>query len=295
MAEENKDVEKGIDQVTDDILDGESEVSDHVVNQEVVTHTVTTDEGQGQGEQPAEPAEPVDKYPGLTDKHGRSFNPDIHFFDDAAGFPRLNKTGKAKGKIAIKRNVKKPGKQSKVARPKKPKPGPGVKKDVQDPEREKQTPAGEVKKSSMTPDMAAHVAAGITFRMGVLIGGEEWEPRVDSQTGLNEADFMRNSYKDYFEARGVTEVPPGWILIIALTTYAVPRLTMPKTQTRLQRFSRSFAKGVMWIKFKLSGNKKHGTRAGIGHDGERKDDVIEEDSQDINESGPGRDSIRPIK
>jgi len=292
MRQDIKDVEKGIDQLTGDILDGESEVSDHVVNQESVTDTVTTDEGKAQGEQPAQEAEPVDKYPGLKDKHGRPFNPDIHFFDEKANFPRLNKTGKAAGKIAIKRNVKKPGKHSKVAWPKKPRPDPGAVEHVTDPEQEKKA---EVKKSSMTPDMAAKVAAAVTFRMGVLIGGEEFEPRTDSQTGLNEADFMRQSYKDYFEAKGVTEVSPGWILAIALTTYVAPRLTMPKTQTRLQRISKSLARGAMWIKHKLSGRAKtDGARANIRNDGERKDDTIKEDSQPVESPGPGRDRIRPI-
>lgn len=290
MNEENKDVEKGIDQLTGDILDGESEVSDHVVNQESVTDTVTTDEGKAQGEKPAEPAEPADKYPGLTDKHGRPFNPDIHFFDEKASFPRLNKTGKAAGKIAIKRNVKKPGKQSKVARPEKPKQEMAP-KEKPEPGEEK----AEVKKSSMTPDMAAKVAAAVTFRMGVLIGGEEFEPRTDSQTGLNEAEFMRQSYKDYFEAKGVTEVSPGWILVIALTTYVAPRLTMPKTQTRIQRISKSFAKAAIWIKYKLSRKAKtDGTRVDIRNDGERENDTIKEDSEPVESPGPGRDSIRPI-
>jgi len=284
MTEENKDIEKGLEQIAGDILDGESDVSDHVVNQEAVTDTVTTDEGKTQE------AETEDKYPGLKDKHGRPFNPDIHFFDEKANFPRLNKTGKAAGKIAIKRNVKKPGKQSKVARPKKPRPDPGAKKDIQDSEQVKQTPGAEGKKSSMSPDMAAKVAAAVTFRMGVLIGGEEFEPRIDKQTGLNEADFMQQSYKDYFEAKGVTEVSPGWILVIALTTYVAPRLTMPKTQTRLQRISKSLARASMWIKYKLSGKvKRDVTRANIRTDREREDDISKTDSEEIESPGPGRD------
>ena len=96
---------------------------------------------------------------------------------------------------------------------------------------------------------AGRAAAGMIFQAGMLLGGEEWQPLIDSDLGINEPVTMAKAWGDYFVAKDIEDFPPGIALSIALIGYAVPRLTQPKTKTRLQRLG-------LWVKEKLANRKK---------------------------------------
>lgn len=245
-------MKNGIDKVAGDIIDGVSGISDFVVK-----------------EPEPEPIEPEpDKSAGLnrkpetgkTDKYGNSFNPEIHQVNKD-GTPRINrKDGFISMKAGKWNRTYKERPKSKIGRI------PGSEPEGKpEPETIKET-----FKSGLTPQMAGKVAADHTFLIGMMLGGDEWRPMKDESIGLDEAAFLTTAYANYFESMGITDIPPGWMLVIALSGYVLPRLTMPKTQTRLSRLTG-------WIKRKTGRVFKRGARSDIRHDGERKDDTSKDD------------------
>lgn len=82
---------------------------------------------------------------------------------------------------------------------------------------------------------AGVAAAEMLFMAGRAIGGEEWEPAVDTKIGLDERAMMRQAFGDYFVASGKTDIPPGTALTFCIIAYAAPRFAMPKTQSRFAR------------------------------------------------------------
>lgn len=160
----------------------------------------------------ADAAEAVGK-----DKDGNAFNPEIHA-TDGAGNPRL----KANGAYALRRGRKSTASQS----PQKP----TVTKGVVIPGT---VPARDAKEQE---SRAAGVgAANMMFVLLQAVGGSEWSPRVDTNTGLDEKAMMEHAHADAFAAWGVSDIPPGWALVFAYAMFAVPRFRMPQTQTRLQK------------------------------------------------------------
>jgi hypothetical protein len=230
-----------IDKMKKDIENGAPGVSNHVVD----SGKIPVKRVKGKPEK------------GKTDKHGRYFDKDIHQ-TNKDGTPRINKED---GFISIKqgawnrKHVESP--KSEIARPLKEvpdaSPGPEIKPEP-------------VKTSIMTPEIAGKIAADHTFLIGVLIGGEDWKPIINAEMGINEQDFITQAYTAYFRAAGIIEIPPGWMLIIALSSYAIPRFTMPRTKTRLVRAGQ-------WIKNKAGRIFKHGARLDTGDDREREDDA----------------------
>ena len=66
------------------------------------------------------------------------------------------------------------------------------------------------------------------------VGGDEWEPVVRVDLGMDEAANLRKLFGDYFVAKNYKDIPPGVALTIGLLGYAGPRFFMPKTRGRLQ-------------------------------------------------------------
>lgn len=100
------------------------------------------------------------------------------------------------------------------------------------------------------------MAANLILQIGIVTGGDEWHPRRDEETGLDEKLMLENSFADYFEATGKTDIPPAMALTVAIGAYALPRFTMPKTRSRLSKAKNALKK--WWINRKL---KKHGLKA----------------------------------
>jgi hypothetical protein len=81
------------------------------------------------------------------------------------------------------------------------------------------------------------IAASMTFTIGTIIGGDEWRPITDKSTGEDEKQMLSTAYGDYFEHVGIEDIPPGAALAMALISYASRRVTMPKTQSRYNKFT----------------------------------------------------------
>lgn len=93
---------------------------------------------------------------------------------------------------------------------------------------------------------AGVAAANALISLGVGLGGEEWSPRSDKKQGLEERDMLESAFGDYFVAKGMEDIPPGIALIIGIGCYALPRFTMPKTQTRLSKLKGKLAS--WWVR-----------------------------------------------
>lgn len=145
-----------------------------------------------------------DEYRGRVDAEGTAFDPAIHATDDA-GRPKKTKTGKWS---------KKRGRKSRTGY--------------------SQKQAGKTS-ADIEAEQAGLATAQVIFTMGVAIGGEEWQPVIDDSTGVNEPHQMAQAWAEYYKATGITNMPPWLTVVIACGSYAMPRLAMPKTQTRLQR------------------------------------------------------------
>jgi hypothetical protein len=98
--------------------------------------------------------------------------------------------------------------------------------------------------------------ANLVIALMVGVGGEDFLPRRDKASGMDEKAMLESVFGDYFVATGKTDLPPGWALVAGMSMYVLPRLGMPKTQTRLQRF-KDWCK-VKYVNFRL---KKAGIKA----------------------------------
>jgi hypothetical protein len=74
------------------------------------------------------------------------------------------------------------------------------------------------------------VAAEMTFLIANVVFGEAGSPTDDERKNIS------NAYSVYFEAKGIKDLPPGWMLATVLTAYAAPRVSQPETKSRLKRF-----------------------------------------------------------
>ncbi len=95
---------------------------------------------------------------------------------------------------------------------------------------------------------AGVVVAQCIFLSSRALGGEEWEPSSDERSMMNDA------WGNYFIAKGVTNIPPGLMVVVACGAYAAPRFAMPKTRSRLQRAKEWAA--AKYAKWKVRGKQK---------------------------------------
>lgn len=152
----------------------------------------------------------------LIDRSGDSFDPAKHQTNDD-GTP---KTGTG-GKLLKRRGRKKGGHNGTVSRSTIG--GQHTQDSGHDAEKESQRAAAYT---------SGTAAANLVFSVGIALGGEEWQPAKDAQHGVDEQKQLTAAFGEYFLATGNTDIPPGIALTITLGAYALPRFTMPKTQTR---------------------------------------------------------------
>lgn len=97
-------------------------------------------------------------------------------------------------------------------------------------------PASEV---GISADLAAAHTANLIFNCAIMIGGEEeWQPSKE------EAQGMKKAFKDYYDLKGVPNVPPLAGIILAVGMYALPRLNKPTTRDKI-------GQAWYWIKSKI--------------------------------------------
>lgn len=211
-----------LDAIADNLSSDMPEVQEHALEQEKLT-------------QDAELAQ----YSHLKDTEGNTFDPAVHK-TNKSGEPTLS----TKGKL-----IKKPGRKmgSKNSQAHSFVGGPGKVPDSR---------SDKVAAQRMQARASGTMAANLVLQIGIVAGGDEWMPRIDEASGLNEKLMLENSFADYFEATGKTDIPPGMALTVAIGAYALPRFTMPKTQSRLGKLKMGFKKWAANRKL-----KKHGMRA----------------------------------
>jgi|APSaa5957512493_1039668.scaffolds.fasta_scaffold11400_4 hypothetical protein len=103
-----------------------------------------------------------------------------------------------------------------------------------------------------------------------MFGGEEFAPKIDVKSGLDERETMIQSFEKYYIAKGIGDIPPGALLALTLTSYFGPRFFMPQTQSRMSKIK-------MWFKYKFfskKGNKN--AQSDSGDNGKRENTPSEE-------------------
>lgn len=103
-------------------------------------------------------------------------------------------------------------------------------------------PAGSVDAANEAQSRAAGAAAaGALFMLGRAFGGEEWAPTAE------EVKMQSDAWSNYFVAKNVRDFPPGIALVIAVGSYAGPRLAMPKTREKMGRAKSWFTlRAIKW-------------------------------------------------
>ena len=215
---------KSFDEIADTLADSMPEVQQHAVDQH-------------NAEEQAQQNQHADTIQQMEEKAGERFDPEAHA-TTPEGLPSVTKTGKFR---------KKAGRKSASA---------GTSGST----------LGSVdnKPATMSPEQQAKVVsrangratAELIFAVGTAIGGKEWMPIKDDNSGIDERAQMTDAWAAYYEATGKQDLPPGLIVTVAMVSYAAPRFTMPQTQTRAQKV-------VTWFKAKMANRKlkKHGLQA----------------------------------
>lgn len=184
--------------------------------------------------------EKVAHFSHLVDKDGNGFDPSIHK-THTNGEPVLTPAGKLS---------KKPGRKGGGST------GSASKVSKVSPLALKDAPASKEQIAKIQARASGTMTANLLLQIGIVAGGEEWHPHVNHEIGLDEKAMLENAFADYFEATGKTDIPPGMALCVAVGAYALPRFTMPKTQSRLSKFKNAIKSWYITRKI-----KKHGMKA----------------------------------
>lgn len=116
--------------------------------------------------------------------------------------------------------------------------------------------------------LAAATATQMTILTGVMLGGEDFKPDKNPIAGdMRDDEILRDAYFEYFQAKGIVDIPPGVALVSAIVVYVMPRLNKPNAQTRIG-FVASKTKAFFARLFR----KKNGPQSNTRDDGERQND-----------------------
>lgn len=174
-----------------------------------------------------EPASDQVTIAGLVQSHETThpgFDPAIHAANED-GTPKR----RADGSYAMKRG-RKAGQTSTL-----PPKGAGVAKDIApDPETVQSAPR-------ISPDEAARQSANLVINCAVWICGD----KIGVPQDKAEADGLLFSFKNYYDSRGVPNIPPEIGLFAALGSYLVPRFRASEKARSL------FERAGLWIKSKV--------------------------------------------
>lgn len=206
-----------LDTIADNLSQSMPEVQEHALEQEKLNES-----------------DKLAQFSHLKDSDGNSFDPSIHK-TKKDGEPTLTKLGKL---------IKRPANQG------------GRKKSTGSVVGGVNSAVDKDAQVRMQARASGTMAANLILSVGMAIGGEEWQPVIREDVGLNEKMSLENAFADYFEATGKTDIPPGMALTVAIGAYALPRFTLPKTQKRVGKVKMFFKQWL--INRKL---KKHGMKA----------------------------------
>jgi hypothetical protein len=158
------------------------------------------------------------------DRYKRPFNPALHE-TNADGSPNLTRNGNLRLKA-----IKTPGAERLQAHAIGAKPP-----EVQLAEKEQAVAKLEAKKKAETEAASLQQTKNCAFMSvmaftGVAQGifGDEWKAEEA------EADMLTEATTQYFHSQGITDITPGWALVLAVGGYALPRFMMPKTKAKIE-------------------------------------------------------------
>jgi len=166
---------------------------------------------------PPDPGAATETEPGkdvARDLQGRTFDPRLHEVE-LNGTPRVT----PRGNLRLKRGMAK------------------IKSTIG-------TPAGDIPTGveGVLPEQAYQATgiatAQIIFVSAQAVGGAEWKPSKEEQ------DYMAYAWANYYQVKGIKDLPPGVIVATAILSYAGPRFAKPVTQKKTQR-------AVAWMKDKI--------------------------------------------
>lgn len=198
--------------------------------------------------QGAADAETIASSDSVTDKKGTVFDPKLHAVD-GDGNPSVTPLGKFRKRRGL----------SKVS---------VTNQQLID--------ADKAKKDRIAARAAGQLAADLMIGSACTLLGPEWVPMgADGEQKPQEFDEqsnLRKAFADYFEARGISDFPPGIMLSIAISSYAMPRVVAGKeTKTRLSAARKWF--GKKWKKWTTPKAKKDATQPDSRDNGERENDT----------------------
>ena len=211
----------GLDDIANTLADSMPEVQEHAINNEKVKNDAIKE-----------------KWADLRDVAGNPFDANIHK-TNKQGEPTLSGTGKL---------IKRP-------KPKQPKESGSILGGAAIEKNKPQVVDNEAA-AKLQGRASGKMVANLMLTLGVVVGGDEWQPMQDKTSGLDEKEMLETAFADYFEATGKTDIPAGMALTVAIGGYMLPRFLMPKTQTRLGRVK-------SWFIQKLADRKlrKHGLKS----------------------------------
>jgi hypothetical protein len=76
--------------------------------------------------------------------------------------------------------------------------------------------------------------AGMIIGVCMAFGGEEFKPRKEP---MDEQLMLSQTWGEFFHAKNVTDLPPGWALAFGMSMYILPRFAMPETRRRSKTFA----------------------------------------------------------
>ena len=74
----------------------------------------------------------------------------------------------------------------------------------------------------------AEMTFGLATGMLTTIFGPEWQP-----ANPEEKEGVVKPLEDYFRVKQIPDLPPGWVLVIAVLAYSAPRLHHPNTRNKI--------------------------------------------------------------
>lgn len=164
---------------------------------------------------------------GVVQAHGESydgFDPAIHAVNED-GTPKR----KASGAYALKRGRKAGTSAASALPPKNAAANPAVGE-----------PGSQSEPVTINPDEAARQSANLVINASVWILGEE----IGKPQDKSEAEGLKLSFKNYYEARGVPNIPPEIGLFLAIGSYIGPRMMHEKSRSKMEMIG-------IWFKSKF--------------------------------------------
>lgn len=83
-------------------------------------------------------------------------------------------------------------------------------------------------------------AANLWFNVGQIPFGDDWAPNTD----IGEHLIISKGFRDYFQAKGVTQLDPTLSLCLVLGSYTLSRINKPTIKDKVSR-------GWFWLKSKM--------------------------------------------